>query len=462
MKWIALVVLAGCAVVDNADPGATVDQPLVGVDGSQDQADRNCNVVLRSLDRTGTATTSDSYVWEGAVETSAAAAAENLVPAILYNYDNQGWHTGTVGLAPSTQPTTPGYKRYAVRLDHDLLGPGMSAAAFASAHIEVVPYLPLAGGGRLFDHNRNPDDFTNYTMTAPALAVPLASGTCAPPTDAQHANLTFAADFTQHRDGVLSAGGTVTVLYDTSRLAQCQDIEGGHPRYDITANVRFDDAPAQTAGASVRDGAATFAIPTDGAQHVAVWFETTSVTGCHAFDSNFGNNYVFDLARAPQWIGNAQTLLQRDAADPCDGGTPAAAGFRFDTWARQRAAITNLCFEVYQPGLTDRDDPDLWQKLDAAVRWHVVGDPTWHTTSAPLARTGARRGNNARYAVSWRPIDPFQPYQCPTVAPTSTPDGMYRQLQVEYYVVVNGGELRPEPGAAFSGTFLDYPSTTCP
>jgi len=33
---------------------------------------------------------------------------------------------------------------------------------------------------------------------------------------------------------------------------------------------------------------------------------------------------------------------------------------------------------------------------------------------------------------------------------------MYEQLLVEYYPVVNGGEVRPEPGAAFGGTFIDY------
>jgi hypothetical protein len=35
---------------------------------------------------------------------------------------------------------------------------------------------------------------------------------------------------------------------------------------------------------------------------------------------------------------------------------------------------------------------------------------------------------------------------------------MYVQTQLEYYVTVNGGEYRPEPGAAFGGTFIDYPN----
>ncbi len=451
-----LLLFAACAVSGTDSDLSTDNAPLVGVDGSLDQADRNCNVVLRELTRTGASQTTDSYVWNGSVEISSAAAAEGLVPSVLYQYgSNPAWLEGTV--TPTVSPT-PGFAKFAVQLDHDLLGPGMSATAFTNARIQVVPYMKLVGGGRLFDHNRNPRDLDNYVMTSPDLAIWRADSVCAAPSSSQHANLVFAHDFTQHRDGVISAGGTISVSYDSSRLATCNQTQGGRPQYDVTAHVKWlPENLEQTA--SVRDGAPTFTVPTDGAKQVQVWFEATSISGCHQYDSNYGANYAFDVAVAPQWIGNAKNLITRDADDPCDGGGAATSGFAFDTWARQRAVMTNLCFEVYQPGQTDRDDPQLWQKLDASIRWRIVGEPSWHLQPAGLHD---RRGNNARYVTSWRPIDPFRPYQCPNITPTPSTNGMYRELRVEYVIVVNGSELRPEPGAAFVGTFSDYPSTQCP
>jgi hypothetical protein len=114
-------------------------------------------------------------------------------------------------------------------------------------------------------------------------------------------------------------------------------------------------------------------------------------------------------------------------------------------------AITNLCFQVYQPGLTDHDDPELWTKLDVSIRWRGDAQNVWHTQSVNFDR---RVGNDARYALSWRELDPFRPYHCPDV-PTTT-DEMYVHARLDYYIVVNGYELRPAPGGAYTGFFVDY------
>ncbi|MCX5747632.1 MAG: DUF6209 family protein [Proteobacteria bacterium] len=280
---------------------------------------------------------------------------------------------------------------------------------------------------------------------------------CGAPASARHANLVFDGAHQQHQDGQITAGGSLTIQYDVGRLPTCRNSQGGHPLWDLTAHVHFEPTNEMLA-ASVRDGAATFAVPTSGATRVAVWFENTSSTGCQAWDSNDGNNYVFALAHAPQWIGNAATRISRDTSDPCEGGVPAGQGFSFDTWSRQRAAFTNLCFDVYDPGLTDRDDPDLWKKLDASIVYRIVGESTWHTQAANVS---SRHGNDARFATSWRPIDPFRMYNCPVVAPTPSVDPQYMQLSVEYYVVVNGAELRPAAGATFTGVFSDYLAPRC-
>jgi len=266
-----------------------------------------------------------------------------------------------------------------------------------------------------------------------------------------HATLVFAKDWSERRDGVLAPGGDMTIAYDTARLTQCRDSQGGMPRYDITAHVRFEP-DGERRDVSVRDGAPTIPVSVT-ARRVVVWFENTSASGCQAWDSNFGANYTFDAMVPPQFIGNIGTLLVRDAPDPCDGRASARSGFAFDTLARQRDGITNLCFEVYQPGMTDRDDPDLWQKLDVEIAWRVAGQLAFQRTYVNFDR---RVGNNARYKISWRDLDPFRPFHCPEQKPVPVPGGMYEQLVLEYIVVVNGGEVRPEPGAAFGGTFIDY------
>jgi hypothetical protein len=185
-----------------------------------------------------------------------------------------------------------------------------------------------------------------------------------------------------------------------------------------------------------------------------VWFEATNVDGCHQWDSNLGANYHFNMMRAPQWVGLASNLFTRDdSGDLCNGGEPAEDGFQYDTWARERAVVTNLCFQVYQPGITDVQDPTLWQDLDVELQLQV-SPTTW--TNIPVD-FDSYVGNNARYKSSWRDLDPLRDFNCPQTPVTPTPDGMFVQTQLGYYVTVNGYQLRPEPGAAYQGTFIDYP-----
>jgi len=437
---LPLAGLAACVASPTTDSSSRA--PLVGVDGSHDQADHSCNIVLRGLERSGNgtggyATNGDSWIWTGGIEISNAAATEGLAPSALYQ-SGATWHEVTT--LPSSQPATPGFTRFDVTLD-----------ALANSTVQVIPFIHLAAGGRLFDHNRNTADSANYVMTSPDFAIWQDPTVCAPAVGPTHANFVFDADFTQHRDGVFAPGGQVSIVYATSRLAQCEATQGGLPQYDITAWVKFLPGNQLTA-VSVRDGAPTIAVPSD-ARQAQVWFETTSVYGCHAFDSNYGNNYTFDAMLAPQWIGNGTTLLTRDDSAQCGGGS-VMSGFTYDTWVRERAVITNTCVEVYQPGMTDHDDPDLWQKLDVEI--HVQTAPT--TWQAFPISFESRVGNNARFAFDWRNVDPFRSFNCPQTPVSPTSDGMYVQTQLEYYVTVNGGEYRPEPGAAFGGTFIDYPN----
>ncbi len=268
LRFASFAFLVACV----APAESTAEAPLVGVDGSVDQADRACNVILRSLDRGATS-------WTGALEISQAAEAEGLVPTAIYQADSDPiWYQAAV--SPSQAPATPGFWRYDLEVDHAL------------GQLQVAPYAVMPEGGRLFDHNRNPGDFANYIVAAPDYAIAPAASVC---TATVGATLVFAADWSEQRTGALAAGGEATIAYDLARLSTCR----GEP-WDITANVRFGDpSPGGLGGeqvtASVRGGSASFTVPPN-AQELVIWFENTGA-GCQAWDSNYGANYTFDLAQ---------------------------------------------------------------------------------------------------------------------------------------------------------------------
>ncbi len=460
LAWSGLLLLAACATSGDGDYATTEPAPLVGVDGSIDQADRSCHVVLRKIERSGSAfsfeTVGSSWVWSGTIEISDEAAAEGLVPSVLYRMAPSGaW--SSVDAVALDHAGTPGFQTFSVRIHQGLPGPGWSGTALSSAKIEVVPYLRLSGGGRLFDHNRRTDDFDNYVLTSSDWAVGTDSTSCPAAAGPTRAHLVFGGDWTETRSGVFAPGGELTIVYDGTRLSQCRNWRNGNPLYDITAHVVFSPGNHQSA-VSVRDTSPTIAVPSD-ARGVTLWFENTAIPGCQAWDSNLGANYWFDALVAPQWMGEARTLITRGADDPCTGGVASSTGFSFDTWARERAAISNLCFEVYQPGVTEQDDPgSIWPYLDTKLHYRLVGASAatgWQTAPVNLDR---RVGNNTRYAFNWRAIDPLRSYHCPEVEPlvSASPDGGRAEVRVEYYVTVNGGELRPATGMAYAGTFVDY------
>lgn len=453
------LLLSAC-VESPPDTAVVGEAPLVGIDGSRDQADRGCHVVLRDLSRLsngsgGYQEQGGSWIWESDLELSAAAAAEGAVASVLYQYgsDPTWWQ---VEATPTGGDATPGFARYRVRLDSHLPGPGMSGTALTTARIQVVPFARLPEGGRLFDHNRNPGDFDNYALAwSSDFAVRRNDAVCPAAGPNPPARIVFAADHGETQHGALVPGGQVRLEYDVNRLTTCRNSRNGMDLWDLTAHVRWEPS-GEGLSASIKHGTMIVDVPRTGARRMAVWFENTAVPGCQAWDSNLGANYGFDVLVAPSWIGGVKAKISRETGDACDGGGAADDGFGFDTWARQRAATTNLCFQVWSPGVTDRDDPQVWQKLDATLRWRARG------SSEPLRSTYAsfdrRVGNDARFAVNVRGLDPFRAYHCPDVPVTPTPDGQYVQAELEYVIVVNGVELRPASGAYYVARFVDYPS----
>lgn len=185
----------------------------------------------------------------------------------------------------------------------------------------------------------------------------------------------------------------------------------------------------------------------------------------------------------PSWIGNASYAITRCSAAACAGDIhPLTETFFYDDWAVTRAAVAELFFEVWEPHVTDWDNPGLWQALDARVHFRVAGrEALSEATTSPDAfdwrwvNVAARVGNNARYAAPLRQFDPFvdattgrrtrieTPADCPhfPVRPGRSPQSV--EADVEIYIGVNGVELRPSAGAVFRGTYATYArdSTLC-
>jgi hypothetical protein len=276
----------------------------------------------------------------------------------------------------------------------------------------------------------------------------------------------LAADWSESVTGELVAGGEVELIYDAARLPKCRGTQGGIAQWAITGFWRIDDGPISTvalAGLNAPALPPTIALPESG--DLELWFQNTNVWGCNAYDSSWGNNYhysVVDSPGAPGWVGNAASVVSRwtCGSGPCDADRqPLDDGFVFGTWARQRAFIAAVYFDVWKEDVTDWDNPDLWKQLDVQVHTRLAGASAFTSSYVDYDH---RVGNDARYAVPIRPIDPLggstivDPADCPEAELTVTADGQYVRTTMELYFTVNGTELRPSPDTSYTGVFEDY------
>jgi hypothetical protein len=290
------------------------------------------------------------------------------------------------------------------------------------------------------------------------------------------ATITFAAGFTQSATPLV-AGQQAQVSYDASRLSTCRgelgygsgvgwSIDGLYSVNGIAFQSPIGVAGADLANLALAPGALpSFTLPFAGT--LQMWFENSDVFACTAWDSNYGANYSFTIAppaNAPGWVSGGSYLLDRAT---CPGACYADAhtadgGLTFDTWARQDALITQIFFDVWSAGVTDFDNPDLWQQLDVEV--HSRTSPSQPFTMA-YVDFATRVGDNARYALDLRPIDLLpgnsggvltSASQCPAIPATVTADSQYVQANLELYFTVNGVAVQPSGGGTFHVTFQNY------
>jgi len=397
-----------------------------------------------------------------------AAVAEGAVVRLLVGTDD-GWHD--VGPTASTGVDAR-FDRVLFHLDDDALPGLLPGPGHQGATLRVIPFLAL-GPARLFDHNTLVAAAAAFVLDAAAgWQVVAPPSTCAQP---DGPTLSFLADWTETQTGPVVAGQSVVLDYDLARNSPCRQTYNGAPTWSVTAVATF--LPMRVVQqVSVVDLTAGEARPTlarlhapDGATELVLYFRNSDRAGCMAYDSDYGRDYHYPVVaapggRGPSWVGDAVATISRAASRRCEGAAPFGSRVTFGSWARQRAAITDLCFSAWEPGVTEVDNPDLWRVMDAQA--HYRFDPTqpFSTTSVGLA---GRDGHNARYALDLRAFDPFQWGRCAGAVPTMTVDasgGAVEQATLELYFTVNDVALRPGGDGVFRVTYEDYagsPRTRC-
>ncbi len=164
----------------------------------------------------------------------------------------------------------------------------------------------------------------------------------------------------------------------------------------------------------------------------------------------------------PLWAGLTSITIERYVTDPCNDGRTAFGDepYIYGSWARERAGIRNICFEVWKPGITDWDNPEFWQQLDvqAHVRYGGAGP-----FQASYVDSNGRRGNNRRYAFALQyAMDPM--INVGTLANMKAPfrvlsesnGNAFVETDMEVYFTVNGRALKTPAQKPYTIRYQGY------
>jgi hypothetical protein len=139
-----------------------------------------------------------------------------------------------------------------------------------------------------------------------------------------------AAGFKVETSGKLAAGQRVRIQYDLARLPTCRgNVNGGGPGWNISGFASFNGKPATafevtklTADGRDRESAPYELLLPEGGD-LALWFSVSSAWGCNQYDSQYGQNFHFDVAGpSPE----ANTTLTFRADGSLDQSGPLKAG----------------------------------------------------------------------------------------------------------------------------------------
>ncbi len=161
---VSLALLAACTPAKNS---TTVAAPSVGTKSDSpnaDVADTSCQIVLDTAARVpdgkgGWATDCSTgvcwFVFNGSIDVAASALTPGTSVGVLY-YASGTWFEQAA--------TDDGTHRFNFTLSKDTADEGESPTSLSTFQLQLIPVLHTATGGRVFDHNGNPDPFSNYVL----------------------------------------------------------------------------------------------------------------------------------------------------------------------------------------------------------------------------------------------------------------------------------------------------------
>lgn len=109
------------------------------------------------------------------------------------------------------------------------------------------------------------------------------------------------------------------------------------------------------------------------------------------------------------WAGLPTVTIQRglsDSNDVCSSNSSISQNgvIGYDEWARERAQYTNICFQVWRSGVTDRAGANFSTMLDVRAIYRVKATQSEKTE---YVNSDRQAGNNRRYVFDIRHLDPL-------------------------------------------------------
>lgn len=271
-----------------------------------DSADTSCQIVLRTANvnlgsRLGPQTDcSSGTCWVMVWVTFDVAMSQSLKGSEAYVlYEGEGsttWQRSREALP--VFGAAEGFRRYQVVLDD-----GTFRAGPGDQTVSLIPFLQVAGGGRVFDHNRIANVLGSYAITpGDTWTVGDDPAICKGAAPAGTLSLGFASGWRNSASGALVPGGKIDVTYDIQRLPQdLSCAPTGEAAFATVGYVRFEPggevsselvAPWDVSTSGYTSAPVEFDVPA-GTRSASLWFETTSECGGAHWDSDFGQNFDF-------------------------------------------------------------------------------------------------------------------------------------------------------------------------
>ncbi|MBU0550599.1 hypothetical protein KKF91_19745 [Myxococcota bacterium] len=236
----------------------------------------------------------------------------------------------------------------------------------------------------------------------------------------------FSADWAETTEGPLLPGGLLQIDYAPERLRSCRATYNGGRTWNIIASWIFQPS-GETGQVALYQGdyyagEAAITQPVvnipENAARVEMWFSNSDRAGCVDWDSNFNENYVFEIgdqgAEAPPvgWVGNWDFVTFHRNETHLGDIDPAW----YWTSMEGSETVTKIDVQVWIPGITDVQYPSV-EATRAAAQDQIIAQAISSAHATPWdLEFNRQQGNNFVYSyLFWKSA--YQIYNEPAAGP---------------------------------------------